>query len=157
MQRKKEGCRNNQNWSCYPKGFATRQCYGKPFNSPSKRAEVDVIIRLVNEVGLKLKESDFKRNWKKKYGELSDKVKSQAIDFYYQIDIISTKPGIKDEIIIYLHKVYAMFKTVYPDSEIGFTIFTSWDQRMYCFKRINPWISASALYMKIFKIGSSQN
>ena len=64
-----------------------------------------------------------KETEKKKYGRLSDKVKS--IDFYYQIDIISTKPGLKDEIIIYLHKVYAMFKTVYPHSEIGFTMFTS--------------------------------
>ena len=70
------------------KGFATPQVYGKTIKklkrqfpkSSSKR--VEAVIGLVNEVGLKLKESDFNRN-RKKYGGLSEEVKSQVVDFYY--------------------------------------------------------------------------
>ena len=59
------------------KGFAMSQAYGKSIKklkrqlpkSPSKR--VEAVMGLVNEVGLKLKESDFNRN-RKKYGGLSD-------------------------------------------------------------------------------------
>ena len=66
-------------------------------------------------------------------------MKSQVVDFYYQTDVICTAPRL-DEITVwtekgeekmrkyylmmYLHEVYAMFKTVYPDCEIGFTMFT---------------------------------
>ena len=53
-------------------------------------------MRLVNEVGLKLKESDFNRK-RKKYGGLSDEVKSQVVDFYYRTDVIYTAPGLKDD------------------------------------------------------------
>ena len=62
------------------------------------------------------------------------------VDFYYETDVIYTAPGLKDEITVwtekgkekmrksltmYLHEVYVMFKTLYPDSEIGFTMFTN--------------------------------
>ena len=53
-------------------------------------------MRLVNEVGLKLKESDFNRK-RKKYGGLSDEVKSQVVDFYYRTDVIYTAPGLNDD------------------------------------------------------------
>ena len=64
------------------------QTYGKAIQKlerqlpklPSKR--VEAVIGLVNKVGLKLKESDFNRN-RKKYGGLSNEVKSQVVDFYY--------------------------------------------------------------------------
>ena len=121
------------------------QAYGKAIKklkrplpiSPSKR--VEAVIGLVSEVGLKLKESDFNRS-RRKYGGLSDEVKSQVADFYFQADVIYTAPGLKDEITVltekgkekmrkyylamYLHEVFAIFKSVYPDSEIGFTMFT---------------------------------
>ena len=52
---------------------------------------------LVNKFpGLNLKESDFNRRWKK-YGGLSNAVKSQVVGFYYQTDVIYTAPGLKDE------------------------------------------------------------
>ena len=112
------------------KGFAMPQAYGTAIKklkrqlpkSPSKR--VEAVIGLVNEVGLKLKESGFNRN-RKMYGGLPDEVKSQVVDFYYQTDVIYTAPGLKDEITVwtesgkekmrkyyltmYLHVVYAMF------------------------------------------------
>ena len=44
---------------------------------------------LVNQVGLKVKESDFNRN-RKKFGGLSDEVKSQVINFYYRTDVTFT-------------------------------------------------------------------
>ena len=64
------------------------QAYGKAIKklkiplpiSPSKRGEA--VIGLVSEVCLKLTESDFNRS-RKKYGGLSDEVKSQVADFYY--------------------------------------------------------------------------
>ena len=93
MQRKEKGYRNNQNCSCYQKGFLMPQAYGKAImklkiklsKSPSER--VEPVMRLVNEVGLKQKESDFNRNTKK-YGGLFDEVKTQVVDFYYQTDVI---------------------------------------------------------------------
>ena len=59
-------------------------------------------------------------------------MKYQVIDFYYLADFIYTARSLKDEITVwtekgkermrkyltmYLHEVYAMFKTVYPDSD----------------------------------------
>ena len=59
-------------------------------------------------------------------------MKYQVIDFYYLPDFIYTARSLKDEITVwtekgkekmrlcltmYLHEVYAMFKTVYPDSD----------------------------------------
>ena len=143
MQRKGEGYRNNQNCSCYKKGFAMPQAYGKAVKklertfskSPSKK--VKTVIGLVKLV--QSSKSDFNRN-RKKYEGLSHEAKSQVVDFYYQTDVMFTAPGLKDEITVwtekgkekmrkycltmYLHEIYGMFKTLYPDSEIGFTMFT---------------------------------
>ena len=91
------------------KGFPMPQAYGKAIKklkrplpiSPSKR--VEAVIGLVSEVGLKLKESDFNRS-RRKCGGLSDEVKSQGADFYYQADVIYTAPGIKDEITVLTEK-----------------------------------------------------
>ena len=83
------------------KGFAIPQAYRKDIKklkgqlpkSPSKR--VEAVMRLVNEVGLKLKESDFNRK-RKKYWGMSDKMKSQVTDFYYRTDVMYIAPGLKD-------------------------------------------------------------
>ena len=88
--------------------------------SPSKR--VEAVMGLVQEVGLKLKESDFNRNWKK-YGGLSNQVKSQVVDLYYQTNVINTAPGLKDKITVWIEKENEMMRKYYPDKEIGFTMF----------------------------------
>ena len=100
-----------------------------------------------------MKKSDFNRN-KKKYGGLSDQVKSQVVDFYYRTDILYTPPGLKDEITVwtekgrekmrkyyltmYFREVYAMFKIVYTDSEIGFTMFTKLKQKNILLSKNQP-------------------
>ena len=69
-----------------------------------------------------------------------DEVKSQVVDFYYKTDVIYSAPGLKDEVTVWtqrgkekmrkyylkmhLCEVRDMFKTVYPDKEMGFTMFT---------------------------------
>ena len=91
------------------KGFATPPAYGKTIKklkrqllkSPSKW--VEAVIGLVNEVGLKMKESDLNRN-RKEHGGLSDEVKSQVVDFYYWTDVIYTATGLKDEITAWTEK-----------------------------------------------------
>ena len=50
-----------------------------------------------------LKESDFNRN-RKKYGGLSDEVKSEVVYFYYSTDVLYTAPGLKDKIIVWTKK-----------------------------------------------------
>ena len=130
-------------------------------------------MKLVNKVGLKLKESDFNRN-KEKYRRLQDEVKSQVVDFYYWAVVTYTAPGLQDEIFvwtekgkekvrkyyltIYLCEVYAMFKTVYPDSEIGFTMSTKLRPKNVLSKE-STYGSVQLLFAWKFwfETGSSQN